>query len=153
MDKFRASVTAVAVASAAVCLVESLVSGTRLRKQMKLLLDAVLAIVILIPFANGSIAFEMPEISDIPQPESNHALEIYNESLSRTAAENVGAVLYEQLGAAGISCGKLDIDVNISAEGSISISRVTVNADDFEAARDIIRNSLGSGTEVIDGSG
>jgi len=153
LDTFRSSVTAVAVASAAVCLTESLVSGTRLRKQMKLLLDTVLAMVMLIPFANGSMALEMPEISEIPQPESNYALELYNESLSRNAAENVGAVLYEQLAAAGISCESLDIDVNISADGSISISRVTVIAEDFSAARSVITGCLGSGTEVVDGSG
>ena len=138
-------------AAAAVCLVESLVSGTRLRKQMKLLLDAVLAIVILVPFAGGNFSLELPETGNLPPPDSDFALEVYNESLSRTAAENVGTVLLEQLGAAGIDCEKLDIDVNISAEGSISISRVTVSSDDFEEAGRIIRNSLGSETEVING--
>ena len=152
MEHFRSSVTAAAVAAAAVCLVENLVSGTRLRKQMKLLLDAVFAIAVLVPFTGRSAALELPEISNIPQPDSSFALEVYNESLCKTAAENVGAVLCEQLGAAGIACEKLDIDINISADGSISISRVTVSADDFEAAGEIIRNSLGSETEVIDGS-
>lgn len=143
---------AVAVASAGICLTENLVSGTRLHRQMKVLLDAVLAIVMINPFVYGSAGLELPDTGSIPGPDSSYAAGLYNESLSRTAAENVGSVLMGQLSAAGIGCEKMDIDVNISADGSISISMVTVSSDDFTAAEEIIRNSLGSGTEVVNGS-
>ena len=43
------------------------------------------------------------------------------------------------------------MDVNISEDNSISISKVTVSAEDFAAASEIIRNCLGSETEVENG--
>lgn len=152
MDQFRSAASAVAIASAAVCLTENLVGGTRLHRQMKLMLDAVLAIVMIVPFANGAASFELPEIGEHSLPDSSYALEIYNRQLTHTAADNVGSVLLSQISAAGIVCTDIVIDVNISEDGSIFISRVTVSSDDFAAAEEVIRNSLGSEVEVVNGS-
>ena len=152
MEGFRYAVLSVCITSAAASLIGSLTSGTKMQKQMKLILDLVIGIVTVMAFVNGSSAFEMPEIGDHTSTDSSYAVGLYNSSLSRQTAENVGAVLTEQISAAGIECGNIDIDVNISEEGSIIISRVTLDCGDFEAAADIVRNSLGKETEVVNGN-
>ena len=151
MDGFRYAVLAVSITSAAACLIGNLTAGTKLHKQMKLILDLVIAVVLVFPFAKGTAEFELPEIGS-SSSESTYGIELYNRSLSRKTAENVGGVLYDQIGAAGIACKNIDIEVNISDDGSIFISSVTLDCEDFEAAADIVRNSLGEDTEVVNGN-
>lgn len=151
MEGFSAAVKAICIASAAVCLIENLAAGTRMQRQMKLLLDLVMATVIILPFVSGAASFEMPDISRSSGAETSCSAELYNRSLSRKIAENVGGVLYTQISAAGTECKKIDVEVNISPEGSIFISRVIVDAEDFDIAADTIRNCLGDDTEVING--
>ncbi|MBQ1339144.1 MAG: hypothetical protein IIY35_00780 [Ruminococcus sp.] len=151
MEGFQRAVKAICIASAAVCLIESLTAGTRMQKQMKFLLDLVMAVVIITPFISGTAAFEMPEVSVSRSVDTSYSLELYNRTLSRKTAQNIGDVLYSQLSAAGINCEKIDVEVNISPDGSISISKVIVIADDNDSAADIIKNCLGDDTEVING--
>ena len=76
--------------------------------------------------------------------------EIYNEELKRQSAEKYFFfVLRDQIAGAGINCDKIEIDVNISEDSIISISKVIITADDFEAAASIVRSSVGSETEVV----
>ena len=58
----------------------------------------------------------------------------------------------QQIEAAGIKCEKIETEVNISETNSISISSVTIRADNFEAAAKVVRNSLGAETEVYNGN-
>ena len=152
MEGFRYAVSAVCIVSAAACLIGNLTAGTKMHKQMKLILDLLIAVVTVMPFAKGTAAFVMPEICSGSAPDSSFALELYNSSLSRMTAENVGSVLRAQIGAAGIECGNIEINVNISEEGSIFISRVTLDCGNFDAAAEIVRNSLGKETEVVNGN-
>lgn len=151
MESFRYAVMAVSITCAAACLIGNLTSGTKMHKQIKMILDLVIAVVIVLPFANGAAGFELPEIGAHSAPDSRIAAELYNTSLCRETAGNVAAVLKGQISAAGIECGNIDIDVNISEDGSIFISRVILSGSDFEAAAEIVRNSLGAETEVING--
>ena len=152
MEGFRYAVIAVCITSAAASLIGNMTAGTKMHKQMKMLLDLVIAVVTVLPFTNGPARFELPDIGGYNAPDSSYALELYNTALSRTAAENVGDVLRSQITAAGVECGNISIDVNISEDGSIFISRVILECGDFETAAEIVRNSLGSGTEVVDGN-
>lgn len=152
MDGFTSAVKAICAASAAVCLIEYITSGSRLKRQVKMLLDLIMAVVVLTPFVSGSAGFELPELSELEPPHLEAAAELYNEELCRQTADNIGAVLHEQIKAAGINCENIDIEINISPGGSISIIRVTVMADNFADAAEIIRNSLGNDTEVADGN-
>jgi hypothetical protein len=151
MEGFGNAVKAICITSAAVCLLEHLVDGTRLRYQMKLLLNLIMAVVVIMPFVKGGASFELPEIST-RQPVSDTALELYNRRLCREMADNIGGVLYSQIAAQGILCEKIDIEINISEDGSIFISKVTVSAEDFGAVAEVIRNSLGKETEVVNGN-
>ena len=62
-------------------------------------------------------------------------------------------MLLGQSNSSGIACYKIETDVNISDDGSISINRVILIADDFEKAAEIVRSSLGQDTEVVNENG
>ncbi len=149
MEGIKSSVMAICAASAAVCIVESLVSGTRLKNQMKLILDLILVTVIAAPFIKGAFEFDLSGFRAYDAPDYEYSREIYNEELRRRTSYNVSEVLLEQINAAGIICDKIETEVNILDDGSISITKVTLIADDFEKAADIIRKSLGEETEVV----
>ena len=74
------------------------------------------------------------------------------EMIKKQTEKNISDVLAEQISAAGINCGEILTEVNISEDFSISINRVTVKTDDFFGAERIIRETLGSSTEVINGN-
>ncbi|MBQ9898880.1 MAG: hypothetical protein IJM44_05440 [Ruminococcus sp.] len=150
MEELKASVVAVCAVSGAICAVENLIAGTGLKTQMRLLMSLVLMLTVITPFVRGGIDIELPEAGDFGV-DIGWSQEIYREELARQTAENVCEVLRGQIEAAGVSCGEISAEVNISEDMSISISRVTVSAEDFDAAAEIVRSCLGSGTEVCNG--
>ena len=152
MESITAAIKSVCIVSAAVCIIESLTAGTKFRNQMKLILNLILIIVITYPLLKGSFELELPDITQYEFSDYSLAESVYNEEMLRATAENISSVLRSQLEAAGIKCDKIETSVNISETNSISISSVTISTGDFEAAAEIIRNSLGSETEVLDGN-
>lgn len=149
MEDFKNAVMAVCIVSAGVCMIENMVSGTKLKSQMKLLLNLTVASVLIASFTKGGISFELPAFPSYDAEEYSYS--VYSEELCRQTAENVSGILLENLSAAGINCSKIETEVNISDDNSIFISKVTISADDFGKAAEIIRNSIGSDTEVING--
>lgn len=149
MEGFRNSVMAVCIVSAVLSVVGNLVSGSQLKNQVRLILELVLAVTVISPFINGKSSIELPE-TGLYDVDYSYSIEIYNESLKQTASHNISEVLMEQITASGIDCEKIEAEVNISADGSISISRVKISADNFRGAADIVRTCLGTETEVID---
>lgn len=149
MENFKAAVTSVCIVSAAICLIENLTSGTALKNQMKLMMKLIFALALLTPIVSGGAGIELPEPEDYEFSDDGYSLELYNSELEKAISENVADVLRGQLRAAGISFGNISVSVNISDDGSISISKVVISAEDFRAASEIIKNSLGEGTEVI----
>lgn len=150
MEGLKNSVIAVCTVSAAICIVESLVSGTRLKNQMKLILDLILITAAAAPFFKGGIDFDLSGFGSYSNQDYGISQDIYNEELRRQTSYNVSAVLLQQINAAGISCEKIETEVNISADGSISITKVTIKTDNYKKAAEIVRSSLGSETEVAD---
>lgn len=151
MEDFKNAVMAVCIVSAGVCMIENMVSGTKLKSQMKLLLNLTVASVLIASFTKSGIDFELPDFRAYDTAEYGYSQEIYLEEMCRQTAENVSGILLEYLSAAGINCSKIETEVNISEDTSIFISKVTISADDFGKAAEIIRNSIGSDTEVING--
>ncbi|MBQ1659897.1 MAG: hypothetical protein II059_08670 [Clostridia bacterium] len=80
-----------------------------------------------------------------------NTIEIYNEELRRQTSYNVSEVLLEQIRSRNIDCSKIETYVNILEDGSITISKVTIIADDFKGAEKIVKNCLGEETEVVNG--
>jgi len=149
MESIKNSVIAVCTVSAAICIIESLVSGTRLKNQMKLILNLVLITAAAAPFFKGGFVPDFSGFSSYNSPDYGYSQEIYNEELRRQISYNVSAVLLQQIQAEGISCEKIETEVNIPDSGSISITKVTLKTDNFKKASEIVRNSLGSETEVV----
>lgn len=149
MEDFKNAVMAVCIVSAGICMIENMVTATKLKSQMKLLLNLTVATVLIASFTKGGISFELPDFPSYDADEYSYSL--YSEEMCRQTAENISGILLEQLSAAGINCSKIETEVNISDDNSIFISKVTISADDFGKATEIIRNSIGSDTEVING--
>lgn len=152
MESVRAAVIAVCTISAAKCIIGSIAAASKLKNQITVMLDLILAAVMLIPFVNGFREFSFPEISDYIMAEYDSSNDVYAASLKVQTEKNVENVLMEQIAAVGIPCEKIEVEVNIFADHSISITKVTVTSEDFEAASEIVKNSLGSETEVINGA-
>lgn len=148
MENVKSAVMAVCIVSAAKCLIGNIAAASKLKNQLAMILNLLLAVVMISPFVSGISGFELPEISDY-ELEYDYSGDIYAEVLVKQTAMNIESVLMEQISAAGIPCEKIEVEVNISPDYSISISRVTVTSEDFQAAAEIIRKSLGDGTEVL----
>ncbi len=150
MEDFKNAVMAICIVSAGVCMIENMVSGTRLKSQMKFLLNLTVITVLIASFTKGSLNFEMP---DIQSKDTEYSQELYNNEICRQTAENISSILSEQINNAGIICTEINTEVNISDDNSIFISKVIISADDFEKAEKIIKNNVGSNTEVVNGMG
>lgn len=149
MENIKFAVMAVCIVSAVKCLIGSITAVSKLKNQIGMLLNLLLAVVMISPFVNGLSDFELPEISDYELTGYDYSDDIYASALAEQTAMNVESVLIQQISSAGIQCEKINAEINISPDYSISISRVTVTSEDFEAVAEIIRKSLGDETEVI----
>ncbi len=148
MEDLKNAVMAICIVSAGICMIENMVSGTRLKSQMKFLLNLVVVTVLIASFTKGGIDFELPEFQE---SETSYSQELYNNEICQQTSENISSILYGQISNAGINCTEIHTEVNISDDNSIFISKVTISADDFKTAEQIVKNSIGSNTEVING--
>ncbi len=152
MDRIKTAAAAICAVSAGGAVISGLFGGTPLKRQMKLLLDVILAIVLISPFTGGGPAIDLPEVCTFDMGDYGYSRELYIEALREQTAANVAEVLREQIEAAGIECGEIEPEVNISEDMSIEIVRVVLTADDAAAAAEIVKDSLGADTEVVDGA-
>lgn len=151
MENFTSAVRAVCIVSAGICLIKNMTGGTKLKTHMELLLKLIFALVLLAPLVKGGIGLELPDFSGFSGGGQSYSTELYDNELIRQTSENISEVLQAQIEAAGLSCDKIVTEVNISEDSSISISRVIISSEQFEAAAEIIRSSLGAETEVVNG--
>ncbi|HAE51864.1 MAG TPA: hypothetical protein DCG30_01230 [Ruminococcus sp.] len=152
MEGIKNAVRAACAVSVGICIMENLTAGTKFRNQLKLMLSLILAIVLISPFLKGWESIDIPDVNDFDLAEYGYSADIYSQELKKQTEKNISDVLAEQISAAGINCGEILTEVNISEDFSISINRVTVKTDDFFGAERIIRETLGSSTEVINGN-
>lgn len=148
----KPAVLAVCAVSAAKCLIGQAAGAAKMKNQIRLMLDVLLALVLITPFVQGFSGFELPQVGVYELADYGYSQELYLQALSEQTAANVEEILAQQLTAAGVGCEKIVADVNISEDNSISITKVTVTTEDFEAAAEIVKNSLGRETEVVNGS-
>lgn len=151
-DNLMASVRSVCCVSAGIYLLRLITDGTRLKDQAAFVLKLVFAVVFATAVIKGYREFRLPEISGYEAADYSTAAEIYRNEVAKKAAENISDILYSQLKAAGIDIKEIKTEVNISEDGSIDISRVIISSADPAAAEELIRKSLGQGTEVINGT-
>ncbi len=149
MERFSETVRSVCILSAGISAVSYFAAGTVLSKQTDTLLKMLLLMVLAAPFLKGGLSFELPQFQEYEYAVSEDTAYEYESELKRQTEKNISDVLWEQITACGIECEKIETEVNIPEDGSILISKVKVSADNFEKAEEIIRNSLGSETEVL----
>ena len=135
--------------SAGICAVRSLVSGSPLSRKTELIMKMIFAAVLISQIVSGCLKIELPRTENYELSDYGYSREKYYEELMRQTSANLTEVLFQQLDSNGIICEKINVSVNISEDGSISISKVTVSTDDNEKAAEIIQNCLGLDTEVI----
>lgn len=151
METIRNTAVSICIVSAGIFAVRSIIADQSLRSRAETLLKMLFAIVLITPFLRGDLSLELPELTQYELAEQGFSQELYESELAKQTAENVSQVLKEQIQASGIVCENISAEVNISEDGSIIISKVTVRADAPERAAEIIRNCLGNDTEVING--
>lgn len=151
MEGLKSAILSICAVSMLVCVIEWLVSGTRLKNQVKFLLRVILIVTVFAAFVGGLSGLDFPELPDMDESDISYAESAYKQEFIRQTEANIDSVLAQQLEAAGVGFSKIETNVNISETNSISISSVTVSADDFEKAAEIIRSSLGEETEVQNG--
>ena len=151
-DNLIASVRSVCYVSVGIYLLRLITDGTRMKAQAAFLLKLVFSVVFASAVINEFKEFRLPEISEYEASDYSAAAEIYRNEVAQKAAENISDILYSQLKAAGIDIKEIKTEVNISEDGSIDISRVIISSADPAAAEELIRKSLGQGTEVINGT-
>ena len=151
MENIKGIAAALCFVSAGIYGVRYLVSDSALCRKAEVILKMIFAAVLISPFVNGKFSFELPELSDYEIAEYSFSRDEYESELTRQASENISQVLTGQITASGTICEKVTAEVNISEDGSIIISKVIIEADDFEKAADIVKSCLGGTTEVVNG--
>ena len=151
MEGLNSAVRAICTVSAVMCVVEALAGGTRLKGQLRLILDLILALVLTAPFVKGGMDLHLPVIDQADLSAYGYSQEVYLAQVKAQSEENIASVLAEQLSGAGISCENVSVEVNISPDLSIDISKVELKTDSFSQAAEVVRSSLGEETEVVDG--
>ena len=151
MEGLNSAVRAICAVSAVMCVVEALAGGTKLKGQLRLILDLILALVLTAPFVKGGLEFELPVIDQADLSAYGYSQEVYLAQVTAQSEENIASVLAEQISGAGISCENVSVEVNILPDLSIDISKVELKTDSFSQAAEVVRSSLGAETEVVDG--
>ncbi|MDE5764291.1 MAG: hypothetical protein K2N49_02190 [Ruminococcus sp.] len=151
MENIKTAVIAVCGISAVRCIIGGISSSAKLKNNVMMILNIMLAVVMSAPFLNGCSEFEIPEFSGYSL-DYDYSQDKYAQKLCETTAENISEILEQQFSSSGIYCEKILVEVNISAEYSISISRVMIITEDFEAAALIVKSCLGAETEVVNGA-
>lgn len=152
MDGLRELIGGICAISALICIIDGIASGTRLKNQMRFLLNLMFIIAVVTPLLKGAAEIELPDLSELELPQYSDSEDRYMSELELRTSENISSVLMQQLEAAGIRCDKIETNVNISETNSISISSVTVAADNYNEAARIIRTVLGEDMEVLNGN-
>ncbi|MBR5513826.1 MAG: hypothetical protein IKV85_07575 [Ruminococcus sp.] len=152
MESIKSTVMAICAVCAARSVIGGILSESKLKSGVIIMLDLFLALTMITPFAQGTIEFELPDLGDFSYTSADLEHDSYAAAVKEQTEENINSVLEQQFQSAGINYTSVETNVNISADYSISISSVTIMAEDYTAAALIVKSSLGMETEVINGN-
>ncbi|MBE6857370.1 MAG: hypothetical protein E7500_08135 [Ruminococcus sp.] len=152
MEEIKTAVKTVCILTVSICMTEYLTSWTRLKNQMKYILNGIFILIFTVLVINTVSSVQLPSLEDYAEIQSTYdSNELYISEIKAQTEANITLVLQQQLDSYGIKYENIETTVNISETNSISISKVTVTAEDYKSAERIIKNSLGEETEVING--
>ena len=149
MNELRTLVTVLCALGAGGFLCQLLLGGTRLKNQVNFLLTLFMAVSLAGIFGQGIAGFSVPEIPPPEELSVDDPEEIDRRQLENESAENICRVLLQQLTAAGLAPEKIEAEVNISPDGSISITKVRLTGCG-DAGAELVRKSLGCEKEVVE---
>ncbi|MDR0917780.1 MAG: hypothetical protein LBM93_00795 [Oscillospiraceae bacterium] len=118
-----------------ICIADMLKPNENYDKQLKILFSLMFILSILIPISKADFNFDFKEVNSTDIQ--------YNENLLESEIEvNIERNLSTKLKEQGLTVENLDITMNISDSGSISISKVDFSTSDDKTAENIIKANL-----------
>ena len=155
MDVFRGAAAAACFLGIIFSALETLIPGERFSKQINVIFSLIMVLTVAAPFVSGDIEFELPELSEEYDIDTD---EVYRRNLTEAVQSNLCSEVGELLEKNGIITVKISADVNNFADGSISISKVSVSLSDpkdIKGAKKLLEEAFGEDTETevyIEGS-
>lgn len=127
MDMLCASAASACVLGIIFSVLKNMIPSDKFSGQINLIFSLILILVIASPFADIGYNGDMLEFSDnIPEDYS----EIYDRQTDRLISANISENLGNELASYGIIPIKISVDINNSADGSISITGAEIIIED-----------------------
>lgn len=129
--------------------ISNMTPSEKFSRQMNIIFSLILILVIFTPFADGEFDLEMSQISESTPEDYSY---IYNEQTDRLISANISDNLGQALAEKGIFPLKISVDINNSADGSISIigaEIILADSSDIKAAERTAAEALGVDRSLI----
>lgn len=129
--------------------ISNMTPSEKFSRQMNIIFSLILILVIVTPFADGEFDLEMSQISESTPEDYSY---IYNEQTDRLISENISDNLGQALAEKEIFPLKISVDINNSADGSISIigaEIILADSSDSEGAAKLAAEALGVERSLI----
>lgn len=143
MDIFRGAAASACFLGIIFSALGTIVSGEKFSRQINILFSLIMVLTVAAPFADFDLDLDIPEISDTFEQNSS---EIYSRNLTETVQSELCGEIGSLLEENGIIPVKISADVNNFADGSISISKVSVSlsdSKDIKRAERLLGEALG----------
>ncbi|MBP0960435.1 MAG: stage III sporulation protein AF [Oscillospiraceae bacterium] len=153
MSAFSSVIGITCFVSLAISFVDMICPEKKFEKQLKVIFSLIFVISVAMPFLKGNIILDFPEI-DIVSADVSLENQHYNDEIIKQIEKNVEEGLQNELLVKNLHTEEISVNVNISDNNSISISKVifyTKNSETEEEIYSEIRKILGDETEIIRG--
>ena len=150
----RQMLFSICAAAVITTLYKALIPTERFSAQIKLLISCFFAVTVINAVSGLNAAWDFSDILSADTSYNDYTVQVFGFAEEKTA-DALRAVIYEKLGEEGIVPEKIYIDVNISDNGSISISDIKLvfgSVSDYaayaERAVALTKRLAGTGTGV-----
>ena len=153
MSVFSSVIGLACFVSLAISLVDMICPEKKFEKQLKVIFSLLFVISVATPFLKGDIILDFPEI-DIVSADISVESKRYDDTIIKEIEQNVEKGLRDELISKNLYTKEISVNVNISDNNSISISKVIFYIENSEMEEEIyseIRKILGEETEIIRG--
>ncbi len=148
MDMLRSSAAAACFLGVIFSMLSNIVPSDKFNKQINIIFALILILAVIPPFMDAEFDLSANVISEEGIYDYS---EIYNAQLNRQTQSNITEEMRKIFEQNGINTVKISVDVNNSADGSISITKAEIVIADREKlseARKIASAALGRETDI-----